>query len=74
MIHDTFQFISCTGPNFNWPGQAVQYKYRLYEAKRTCHSINGRSLEIMLIDPLSWSTYGENLDFQAKLGVHAYDR
>ena len=28
----------------------------------------------MLIDPLSWSTYGENLDFQAKLGFHAYDR
>ena len=26
----TLQFISCTGPNFNQPGQAVQSKYRLY--------------------------------------------
>ena len=30
-IQGTFQFISCTGP-----GQAVQYTYRLYEAKRDC--------------------------------------
>ena len=31
--HCTFQFISF---HFNKPGQAVQYKYRLYEAKRDC--------------------------------------
>ena len=29
-------FISRAGPNFNWPGLAVQYNYRLYEAKRDC--------------------------------------
>ena len=34
--HGTFQFISCNMPNFSQPGQAVQYKYRLYKAKRDC--------------------------------------
>ena len=32
-MKSTFQYISCTGPS---TGQAVQYKYRLYEAKRDC--------------------------------------
>ena len=36
----TFQLTSCTGPNFKFPGQSVQYKYRLPEVNGTVHHVH----------------------------------
>ena len=69
---DIFQFISFTRQNFNYHGQAVQNKYRQYDAKQDCTPSEwSPSSDIYVPPPVfncgTWNFLLSLIDFQKHL-------